>query len=350
MLVELARSSIFEELRKVEPAVVRLFDAIANAGPEATPDEVLQEARWPPGSGKPPAKDLSAVLRLGQMARTVLSRTVVHDLTFVDNAHNADFVLNSPHLDETETAAAFALLQSLYTGVLSGTLGFVADGGTVKVTRSTLEDDFRFANPELRVCPACLIQVLEPPIDGRSAVDMDHYFPKSVYPTLAVHAANLVPVCSACNRTAKRERDPLALPGEQPGRLVDLWLPYVRAGLAELDAQIDILANADGRVRFRESEPQRRHDYVFSLRGRWSQWVMSSLDSVRGRLIVSERRTLAAARRDLETYAEECELDRFRVPQAYVKELCIRSLLANGPALEAMLEEVKDALNPTLRT
>lgn len=68
---------------------------------------------------------------------------------------------------------------------------------------------------QLRLCPYCQLShinyhnghathgfSMRPPLD--------HFFPKSRYPFLAVSLSNLVPSCSQCNSSVKRDIDPLA--------------------------------------------------------------------------------------------------------------------------------------------
>jgi hypothetical protein len=67
--------------------------------------------------------------------------------------------------------------------------------------------------------------------------DADHFLPKSKYPFLAVHPANLVPVCLACNRSFKTGRDPLDNPHDQP--LVNAFHPYGRPAIDHIDVKVD---------------------------------------------------------------------------------------------------------------
>ncbi|QIN81586.1 hypothetical protein GBA63_02290 [Rubrobacter tropicus] len=67
---------------------------------------------------------------------------------------------------------------------------------------------FLTVNRELRFCSACdETKHYTVSRTGKRAY-IDHYFPKSLYPHLACHPYNLVPVCSFCNEI-KQDRDPL---------------------------------------------------------------------------------------------------------------------------------------------
>lgn len=56
--------------------------------------------------------------------------------------------------------------------------------------------------------------------------DIEHYFPKSVYPHLACHPYNLIPICKICN-SAHSDRDPLTPTNGGARRVIgDVFLPY----------------------------------------------------------------------------------------------------------------------------
>ena len=61
----------------------------------------------------------------------------------------------------------------------------------------------------LRYCPYCNAEtVYALNINGRSVrSDIDHFFPQSKYPFLAISLYNWIPGCTRCNRDLKRDRD-----------------------------------------------------------------------------------------------------------------------------------------------
>lgn len=71
-------------------------------------------------------------------------------------------------------------METLYTGTLA----------RQQSTARLYYDTIRVSAPN-NICPYC----------GQRTVDsLDHYLPKSIYPTLAVTPINLVPACGACNK------------------------------------------------------------------------------------------------------------------------------------------------------
>jgi len=99
--------------------------------------------------------------------------------------------------------------------------------GDGPLSGQTFLDAFLRANGHLCVCPACDESSFHTVARGSIRAEIDHYLPKSVYPHLAIHPFNLIPLCHACNSWTKGDRDPLAKAG---GRCVleDIWLPYRR--------------------------------------------------------------------------------------------------------------------------
>lgn len=86
-----------------------------------------------------------------------------------------------PASDHVGVWVTSAEMETLYTGTLA----------RLESTARPYYDAIRASAPN-DICPYC----------GQRTVDsLDHYLPKSLYPALAVTPINLVPACSACNKT-----------------------------------------------------------------------------------------------------------------------------------------------------
>lgn len=99
---------------------------------------------------------------------------------------------------------------------------------------------FERENPDQHVCAICDEHRPLTILRGEYSSDIEHYFPKSIYPHLACHPYNLIPICGPCN-TAHLDKDPLKATG---GRRVlsEIFLPYraegiARQGVVKLDWQ-----------------------------------------------------------------------------------------------------------------
>jgi hypothetical protein len=60
---------------------------------------------------------------------------------------------------------------------------------------------------------------------------IDHYLPEGMYPHLACHPFNLIPICYYCNAMIKGQANPLQGPSRTLLSVEDVFLPYREAGL-----------------------------------------------------------------------------------------------------------------------
>lgn len=91
---------------------------------------------------------------------------------------------------------------------------------------------FEAENQGLFVCSVCDEARVGTRHKGRVHADIDHFFPKAVYPHLSIHPFNLVPICHACNSALKRALDPLENDAGVRLTLRDVALPYRSPGFA----------------------------------------------------------------------------------------------------------------------
>jgi hypothetical protein len=81
-------------------------------------------------------------------------------------------------------------------------------------------------NPNQYICAICDEHRPITVLRGSYLSDIEHYFPKSIYPHLACHPYNLIPICRACN-SAHSDRDPLTPRNGGAQRTLDeIFLPY----------------------------------------------------------------------------------------------------------------------------
>ena len=134
-----------------------------------------------------------------------------------------------------------SIIHNFYTEILgrSGVPANVMEYSTTFNRRDVLSSFIR-TNRKLKVCPGC--DGSPPAISGGVVhEDIDHFFPKSKYPFLAIHPLNLTPYCKYCNQTYKRDKDVLDSPGV--ANLTDIYHPYLRPARDEV--QIIIERNRD---------------------------------------------------------------------------------------------------------
>lgn len=88
------------------------------------------------------------------------------------------------------------------------------------------------ANPNQHICAICDEHRPITILRGSYLSDIEHYFPKGIYPHLACHPYNLIPICGVCN-SAHLNRDPLEDANGQRRRLGQIFLPYRSGGVLD---------------------------------------------------------------------------------------------------------------------
>jgi hypothetical protein len=90
---------------------------------------------------------------------------------------------------------------------------------------------FERDNRRLYVCAVCDESAYETSVDGEIRTEIEHYFPKSLYPHFACHPLNLIPICHLCNSAVHGSADPLDAGANSRHNLEDIFLPYRELGL-----------------------------------------------------------------------------------------------------------------------
>ncbi len=101
---------------------------------------------------------------------------------------------------------------------------FPKDTDTLSFTRWDYLEEFRLANDGLYLCAICDIAAYRTAVGDRAFASIEHFFPKSYYPHLAIHPYNLVPICPFCNSIAG-DKDVMEFCDEALG-ISEILLPY----------------------------------------------------------------------------------------------------------------------------
>lgn len=141
---------------------------------------------------------------------------------------------------------------------------------------------FWSTNKDLEVCPACDGQL--PDIHGQyPACDLDHFFPKALYPFLAISASNLVPLCLDCNRVFKHGKDPLDHSLTAP--LLQTFHPYGRPAIDEINVVVTRRDNGERTILLEErtggtSKRIEQLNHIFELESRWNGRLKQKIGSI----------------------------------------------------------------------
>lgn len=201
----------------------------------------------------------------------------------------ADGRLQAPHLPDSQAKRlAGEIVQNCYTHILAGdgvpaeVLQMDAPVDRQTVLRAYLDaQNYRQESGRLsplKVCPGC--DGRPPSVsDGKIHEDLDHFFPKSRYPLLAVHLLNLTPFCKDCNQTYKKAKDAILdgddLVADVHG-LPDIFHPYLRPALPEVVVSVARDGNSEPHLtvqsRYNDQQQSARlHSLLYTLdvNGRW---------------------------------------------------------------------------------
>jgi hypothetical protein len=320
-----------------ENALGALFDALARDCPSPA-NKILAEVGWPSDGTAPSASNLRAVLDLTPIEREDLRQAVRHDLTFVSHLDDPSFSFRFPALPEPQFSAGKRLLVSMYDHL--GRRGIGINGRGV-MTRASWEAELWRANPDLQVCPACLVHRLEAAGGGTSKISLDHYLPKAQYSPLAVHPMNMVPLCPPCNDRVKGSVDPLA----GSVTLDDIWLPYKRPGIDNVRILIQQEQPARERVTLQGLDEvsdgrMRRFDTLFDLSHRWSELLTATHQSLTKALARAYQKGWPEVLDALQDEAAVSSTTLLREPLAFLRAAYAKWLLEDEDALFALRDEL----------
>lgn len=170
---------------------------------------------------------------------------------------------------------AFYFAFSTETGLPGAMLGRARGFGRQDFLRA-FEDE----NDGLYVCSVCDEARVGTRYKGRIHTDIDHFFPKKVYPHLSIHPYNLIPICHSCNSALKGALDPLDAGAGARLTLHDVALPYRSPGFAVnalLAVDVDGWRHARDPFTFQSigQEPPQAHlaglGRLLGVPGRWNQ-------------------------------------------------------------------------------
>lgn len=112
----------------------------------------------------------------------------------------------------------------------------------------------------IKTCPYCNRQYITSWTDdknGKTTADLDHFYPKSLFPLFALSAFNFIPSCHICNSlmkgdlyyetiypyegSAKSEVGfNIRLTGGEPNDIVDIWLGKGKASFPEIKKKCEL--------------------------------------------------------------------------------------------------------------
>jgi hypothetical protein len=157
-----------------------------------------------------------------------------------------------------------------------------SEPGAGSFGRKDLLAAFKEANHHLHICAVCDETGYHTTLGGHIFAEIDHYLPESMYPYLACHPFNLIPICHYCNAMIKGKANPLQ--GSSSNRLgvENIFLPYRETGLGSRTYLQVRLGRAPAKAEFGELRPREESNLrsrlegfrrVYKIPDRWRQRV-----------------------------------------------------------------------------
>src|SRR6266516_77003 len=164
--------------------------------------------------------------------RNSILTAFAHDIDFYSHLDDPTFQFSYCTLNKSVQDVVKPLMAAFYE-LLSEGFPSSGQGTPQRLSRRDVATMFWHENHILlKVCPSCDGQAPRF-VNGRAYANIDHFFPKSLYPFLSIHPYNLVPICTDCNQYFKRDTDPIA--DRQRETLIDIFHPYGRPAVQYLD-------------------------------------------------------------------------------------------------------------------
>lgn len=221
--------------------------------------------------------------------RKQMKEAFKNDLRYARYINNQYYQFYTPLLPKDLLSTLEKFLVPFYEVILKRSKGFELPWLEVKnFSKTHVRSGFDIANKEtIRICPICLGHIQKDKKKNYVYYEIDHYFPKSIYPIFSVFADNLVPVCKTCNGpSCKHEKDPLE---EQhgPGCLLKIYIPYYREVRGDIRLEFK---NDEVRILPIDKSDQyaeiriKNLDRIYNLESRWSAELDDSFISISERI------------------------------------------------------------------
>ena len=316
------------------------------------PDPAL--AKW---IGNPQGKNLkqkiTAIVQhiaVHPEQRDLLRSAFQHDVEYHQHLDDEDFAFTFSQIDPDLQPHIQSLMVYLYENLGDNGYPNVVMGDGRTFNRGDYLIVWEEQNSLLNVCPACDGKRPDRGRNKHRMSDLDHFLPKSVYPFLALHPRNLVPICIECNQRIKGEIDPLVDNGAVS--FSHTFHPYTSVAAVDvIDAVCQRDSNGAPGVKLEDVELGGQTarvgslDRVFDLGNRWtgriSEVEASLLDKISGWMDKFSSVDMSIQDKH-ETVRDIVQADQDRVkigsqPNRILYKSYLSFLLADSVELEEML-------------
>lgn len=352
-------NDLAQNLERVYFAKLRLLDWLLRSPPQALDDNTLLVQQFGQALGewlwarirKPQTRTAfgTAVMALATKAQAtpaqaaLVADAIAHDAQFHSQWRVAGNELQFPRLfpDWLETIKNVAVpFYDWLAGTGFESAPFVLTGG--KIDRATVMKAFR---PQSHgVCGYC-----DGPLGelGRKseANDCDHFFPKSQWPHLAIHPANLFPACQGCNSRWKLANTPMG--NADASGLNDTYHPMLRPGasIIVVNAVVSMASARQVEIKITDPDFPRRAETLvetLDLESRWTNSANEKLDQGVSVLVAKTARDRGLGQQPTADSVQELIESEIAWKQAQFghEERCIREIAVLKCMRADLLHEV----------
>lgn len=288
-------ANLAQDLGRVYAAKMRLLDWLLRTPPQTLDDNTLLVQQFGRALGEwfwarirsPQTRTAfgKSVIALATKAQTtsaeatLVAGAISHDANFHEQWNVVGNELQFPRLHMDWLQSIRDVAEPFYDWL--GSMGFESapfalTGG--KIDRAAVMKAFRPQSHS--VCGYCDGPLGE--LGSKSeANDCDHFFPKSQWPHLAIHPANLFSACQGCNSRWKLANTPMG--GADASGLNGTYHPMLRPGASAIVVNAAISAASVRQVEIKITDtgfPSRAETLVatLDLESRWTNSMNAKLD------------------------------------------------------------------------
>lgn len=348
-----------QNLGQVYSAKLRLLDWLLRSPPQALDDKTLLVQQFGGELGKwlwarirkPQTRTTfgRAVMALATKAQAapaeavLVAEAIAHDALFHNQWNSAGYELHFPRLHINWLEPIRDVAEPFY--------GWLADMGFDPVPFALTGEQIdraivmkAFRSQSHGVCGYC-----DGPLGelGREfeANDCDHFFPKSQWPHLSIHPANLFSACKGCNSTWKLARAPMGDADAQG--LNDTYHPMLRPGVSAVVVNAAVSTSSARQVEIKITDPAfpRRAETLVAtldLESRWTNSVNEKLDQGISTLVAKTVRDRGLGRQPTPDSVRELIEDDMKWSLAELgrTERCMRHIAVLKCLRDDLLHEV----------
>ncbi|MED3541308.1 hypothetical protein ABEX53_10515 [Bacillus toyonensis] len=357
MLLPKKKSAYHDQLEKISNFIIRLLEfsikyKMYNESKFLT--YFREEGTWYLTKSKsikgPVLSGFLGLFELNIEDRKRLLKVYLNDIQFQKLYKSEDYELESYSLEENLRTTLNNFLVPFYQNIFNNS-GFQKIEGLSHspFSRKEFLKGYKLTNEKsIQVCPICCGKIIW--TDNMNHSELDHYFPKSIYPALAIAADNLVPMCNDCNTKAKLGKNPLNNNGK--GAIRNAFIPYVHSGIDEITInyllgekskfEVEILPNdpADEFVKLRI----KNFDRIYNIRERWASDIELLYESFMNVLTARDVdgnniNNIQALQKEIEIQRNAAKQGEEHIPSAYQNKCFFESTLNNQNMQKAILAD-----------